>query len=175
MAMSPKKAWISSKGEIRQSSIDRKGMFTQEPIKKGEKVIIWGGIYVTKTKAMMEEQNGKLIMQWDTDLYSVEDRGDDDSYFINHSCDPNVWMDDAFTLVASRDIEVGEEITADYALWEAKEQYVSLWECQCGSTSCRKRITGKDWKLPNLQQKYRNHFSPLINKRIAEAVKSTII
>ena len=57
-------------------------------------------------------------MQRDTDLFSIEDRGDDDGYFVNHSCNGNLWMTDAFTLTARRDINKDEEITADYALWE---------------------------------------------------------
>jgi hypothetical protein len=57
-------------------------------------------------------------MQRDDNLFSVEDRGDDETYFINHSCDGNLRMKDAFTLIARIDINNDEEITADYALWE---------------------------------------------------------
>ncbi|MEI6773545.1 MAG: SET domain-containing protein [bacterium] len=57
-------------------------------------------------------------MQRDDNLFSVEDRGDDETYFINHSCDGNLRMKDAFTLIARTDINKDEEITADYALWE---------------------------------------------------------
>ena len=63
-------------------------------------------------------------------------------------------------------IKSGEEITADYALWEADENYISKWECSCGSIDCRKKITGKDWRINKIQEKYKDHFSPLINKRI---------
>lgn len=89
-------------------------------------------------------------------------------YYINHSCDPNIWLQDAATLVARRDIPAGEEITADYILWEADENYIAKWDCQCGSSLCRKKITGKDWRLPELQERYKGHFSPLLNKRIKE-------
>jgi hypothetical protein len=105
-------------------------------------------------------------MQWDDNVYSVEDSGVDDGYFINHSCDPNSWMQDAFTLIARRDIKKGEELTADYAIWEADENYVSKWECHCNSPLCRKRVTGKDWRLKELQERYNGHFSPLLTKRI---------
>ncbi len=123
-----------------------------------------------KIKADKVRGEGKLVMQWDEDLFSVENRGDDIGYYINHSCDPNLWMQDAYTLVAKRDIEEGEEITADYALWEADENYVSKWKCSCGLSFCRKRITGKDWRLPGLQKRYKGHFSPLINKRISRLI-----
>lgn len=36
--------------------------------------------------------------------------------FINHSCDPNVWMQDEVTSVARRDVRAGEELTMDYAM-----------------------------------------------------------
>jgi len=74
-------------------------------------------------------------MQWNTNLFSVENRGDDSGYYINHSCDSNLWMKDAYTLIAKTDINRGEEITADYVLWEADEAYVSKWNCKCGRKS----------------------------------------
>jgi hypothetical protein len=76
-------------------------------------------------------------------------------------------MKDAYTLIAKREIKAGEEITADYALWENDPSFRSTWICKCGSQSCRKTITGSDWKLTDVQEKYRDHFSPLINKLIA--------
>lgn len=166
----PKETWISPKIEIRKSPLGGKGMFALEDIKEGEKVLVWGGEwgkdYVDKIDANKAKQEGKLIMQWDDDLFSVETPGDSPGYFINHSCDPNAWMIDAFTHVARRDIKKGEEVTNDYAFMEADENFVADWNCKCGSPLCRGKFTGKDWRLPELQKRYRNHFSPLINKRI---------
>ena len=168
----PEKSSFSSKIEIRSSPLQGKGMFAKELIKAGETVIIWGGDYVSKEEAMKaKNQDGKVVMQLDEDLFTVEDRGDDLTYFINHSCDPNVWMKNAFTLIARRDIQPGEELTADYILWEADENYVAKWDCNCGSPLCRKKITGKDWRLPELQERYKNHFTPFLNKRIEKLNK----
>jgi hypothetical protein len=75
-------------------------------------------------------------------------------------------MKNAFTLEANRDIKKGEELTADYVLWEADEGYVSAWECVCHSPNCRHRVTGTDWMIEELQDKYKDHFIPLINRRI---------
>ena len=160
------KDWINPKIEINISSIGGKGMFAKEKISQGEKIIVWRGEYTDSFGAKKALKNDKLVMQWDDDLFSVEERGDDQGYFINHSCDANLWMEDAFTLIARREIDLGEEITADYALWEADENYISKWKCGCGSTDCRKKITGKDWQLKAVQEKYKDHFSPLINTRI---------
>ncbi|MFZ2202621.1 MAG: SET domain-containing protein-lysine N-methyltransferase [Microgenomates group bacterium] len=160
------KDWISPKAKLGSSGIGGRGIFAKSVINEGEKIVIWKGNYTNSEGAHEAEKLGKLIMRWDDDLYSVEDRGEDQGYFINHSCDPNLWLNDAHTLVARREIQPGEELTADYALWEADEDYVSKWGCGCGSSFCRKKVTGKDWRLNELQERYRGHFSPLINKRI---------
>jgi uncharacterized protein len=161
-----KKTWINPKVAIRNSLIHGQGLFAKSKISKSEDAVIFGGIYTDTLGAHKAHELGKIVMQWDDDLYSYEDRGDDESYFINHSCNPNLWLVDAFTLVANRDIRSGEELTADYAMWEADEGFVSKWTCQCGSILCRRQVTGKDWRNPRLQKRYQGHFSPLINKHI---------
>lgn len=133
----------------------------------GETVVIWGGVSVASaTDAEKASRLGKIVMRLDDDLYTVEDRGQDDTYFMNHSCDPNVWMANAWTLIARRAIAVDEELTLDYALVEADETFASDWVCGCRSADCRTRVTGKDWLLPELQRRYKDHFSPLLIKRI---------
>lgn len=139
-----KKDWVSPKIEIRETEGRGKGTFALEKISAGEPAVIFGGEYTDAQGAKEAWAHGKLTMQWDHDLFSVEERGDDMGYFINHSCEPNTWMNDAFTITAKRDIAAGEELTADYAQWEADENHVSPWECACGSRLCRKKITGRD-------------------------------
>lgn len=166
MKVPQKETWINPKIEIREAGVKGKGMFTTAPIKIGETVLIWGGQYTTDAEgAKKAKAKGKLVMRWDENLYSVEDRGEDLGYFINHSCDSNTWMQDAYTLIARHNIKKDEEVTADYALW-ANSGDPSDWECKCGLPICRKRVTGKDWKLPEAQKRYKGHFSPLLNKKI---------
>ncbi len=88
---------------------------------------------------------------------------DDPSQFGNHSCDANLWMRDAVRIVARRNINQDEELTIDYAL-----MIVVPWQmdCGCGASACRATITGDDWQLPELQLRYKDHFSPFINERI---------
>ncbi|OGE35166.1 hypothetical protein A3C32_02485 [Candidatus Daviesbacteria bacterium RIFCSPHIGHO2_02_FULL_41_14] len=167
----PKESWLSSKIEVRVSKIG-KGSFAKEPIREGEVVVVWGGETVNTNEAKKAEKTGKIVMQWADNVWTVEDAGDDETYFINHSCDPNLWMKGISTVVARRDINKDEELTADYALWEADESEIKPWECQCGSPRCRHKITGKDYKLPELQQRYENHFSELINNRIEGIFKN---
>lgn len=163
----PQQDRISPKAEIRPATIHGKGIFAKEDIKAGEKLMTWWWNYTNKVEAEQAKKEGKLIMQRDEDLFSIEDRGNDTGYFVNHSCDANGWMQDAFTLIAKRDIKKDEEITADYVIWEWDEDKISKWECKCWSAHCRKRITGKDYQIKDVQERYKGHFSPLINKRIS--------
>jgi uncharacterized protein len=85
---------------------------------------------------------------------------------INHSCDSNLWMADEATVVTRRDVADGEELTVDYALFTTDPAWTM--DCNCGSPVCRRLVRGHDWKLPEVQNRYRGHFSPFINRRIAE-------
>jgi len=76
-------------------------------------------------------------------------------------------MSDEVTLTARRNIQLGEELTTDYSIWEADEDFVADWNCTCGGVLCRGRITGRDWMLPELKLRYDNHFALMISKRIA--------
>ena len=163
-----KKTWISSKIVILGSSIDGRGIFAKSDIRKGEKLIVWGCNYTDKAGAEEAIKRGWPVMQWDDDLFSYDNGENHDEYSINHSCDSNMWMSDAFTLSARKDIYKGDELTVDYALLVSDENYISPWDCNCKSSLCRGRATGKDWQNPQLQERYKGHFSPLLNKRIAK-------
>jgi uncharacterized protein len=142
------------------------GMVAVAWIAAGERVVVFGGDFAHAAGAERARAQSTLVMQWDDDLFSVEERGDDAPYFINHSRYPNLWMDGAFALMARRVIEVGDELVADYALWEADETFVSSWRRGCGAPQCRGIITGRDWRIPGLRLRYAGHFSPLLSKRI---------
>ena len=96
----------------------------------------------------------------------------DEDYFINHSCDPNLWMQDEVTLTARRSITAEEEATMDYAMHFADPAWTMRQPCSCGSSLCRGQIRGADWMLDDLQRRYLGHFSPLLNQRIAHLQKS---
>ncbi|MBN1755217.1 SET domain-containing protein-lysine N-methyltransferase [bacterium] len=141
-------------------------MFARSDIRKDEVVVIWGG-YFTDRKGIEElGKKGEEVMRWDEDLYSYDAGIKEEAYLVNHSCDPTLWMEDAFTLTARRNVHSGEELTIDYGLFQCEDNYISKWHCHCGSPLCRGRVTGQDWKIPALQKLYEGHFSPLLNKRI---------
>lgn len=154
------------------SPIAGRGLFARQPIEEGQSVVIWGGTVFTAADIQAGKVDDKSTVPIGERLYLGSPAGaynreeDDLGDFMNHSCDPTVWMQDEVTLVARRHIDAGEELTADYVFWKEDETSVSSFACHCGSEACRQRITGKDWRLPELQSRYEGHFSPYINERI---------
>ncbi|MFN7934475.1 MAG: SET domain-containing protein-lysine N-methyltransferase [Bryobacteraceae bacterium] len=78
---------------------------------------------------------------------------------INHSCDPNTWLD-GLDVIARRPIPEDEELTLDYATFCGPD--MEQFECHCGSPSCRRVITGTDHLLPDIRSRYRGHVSDYI-------------
>jgi hypothetical protein len=166
-------SWLDPRLEVKSSSIEGKGMFARARIDADQVVVLWGGTLFTEAEIQAGKANPHSIAAIDEGIYLADpvDAPASADYFLNHSCDPNVWMKDEITLVARRTIEPGEELTADYALWENDSTWV-LAPCRCGSSLCRKKITGNDWQLPELQNRYGNHFTPFINQRIQKQMQS---
>lgn len=164
--------WTDPRIEFRKSRISGDGMFAREPFKKGEVVCIVGGRAMTDAEfaAFQATHSFYNCIQIDENLHLVEDpeitRSLDGS--MNHSCDANAWMEDEATLVSRRDIEAGEEVTVDYALFTTQSNWMLDNRCHCGSPHCRRVITGDDWQRADVQERYRHHFSPFINRRIDE-------
>ncbi len=85
----------------------------------------------------------------------------DDCFLSNHSCDPNIERskENFFLWIPRRDIQEGEQITAEYATLQVggvNRRYVrahECWdfECECGASECRGRITDRDWSLPQFR------------------------
>jgi hypothetical protein len=142
-------------------------MFALRVFLPGEEIVRWGGTLYTRSQIQAGLADPETISLIDDDLYLADPAGfpAPEDYAMNHSCDPNVWMADAFTLVARRRIEPGEELTADYAMWLYDVDW-TLEACHCGSPLCRGRVSGKDWRLADLQARYAGHFTPYINKMI---------
>lgn len=69
----------------------------------------------------------------------------------NHSCDPNLWWIDGYTLGARRNIAAGEEVTNDYATSTGEEAFTM--DCCCASALCRGVISGRDWRRTDLRER----------------------
>ena len=85
--------------------------------------------------------------------------------FFNHSCDPNLGVLGNVVLVALRPVATDEELTFDYAMTDA-DSY-DEFDCACLADDCRGKVTGYDWMIPEVQQRYRGHFSTYLERRIA--------
>lgn len=169
-----KESWISQKVEQRNSKSHGLGLFAKEPINEGEVVVIWGGDFMSGVEAQKAKREGKAIQQIEENLWDVFDyatRNEDPSYNHNHSCDPNTWMRDEVTISTRRNIKPEEELTIDYAMFVLDDNWTMPGECKCGTTFCRHMITGKDWQRKDLREKYKNHFSPYLNRKIKDMEK----
>lgn len=159
----------SPKIEVRASGLEGRGVFALSKIEKGEVVAIKAGHIITSGEiAKITRSVGDYALQIHDELYlgpRSKDELEQMAIFINHSCDPNVGFSGQVVYVAMRDIEPGEELCHDYAM-ERSDNY-SL-DCHCGSNCCRGKITGDDWKRPDLQKRYGNRFSSYILEKIME-------
>jgi hypothetical protein len=164
----PEKSWCLLSLDLRPSKIHGMGVFTSAPIHRGDVVVVWGGHLFSGQELSEGKGQAHTIVQIGADQFlgslATEDKTLDD--YMNHACDPTVWLRDSVTLEARRDLEVDEELTGDYAIWLDKPNY--RLRCNCGSPNCRKLITGIDWKLAPLQVAYRGHFAGFLNKKILE-------
>jgi uncharacterized protein len=162
--------WRDPRVEISKSGISGSGMLAREPIREGEVVCIVGGMVLAEAEFADFQATHSLysFIQIDESLYLVEDVELNRCLYasMNHSCDSSTWMQDEATLAARRGIEAGEEITVDYALFTTQSSWMLDRRCRCGSPHCRRIITGDDWMREDVQERYRGHFSPFINRRI---------
>lgn len=155
--------WLHPDVQIRDSSIAGRGLFADKEIGVGERVVQLGGHLVSSGELMklldVANEAGRYVdtIQVDTDTQLVLPEGSA-VHFGNHSCDPNLWYCDELALVARRTISPNEEVTVDYATFSVLADF--SMECGCGSFSCRGQVTGDDWRLDNLQERYGDHWTP---------------
>jgi uncharacterized protein len=145
-------------------------MFARAQFQPGETVAIVGGTLMTGAEFAayltgVERWNAHQISE-DLHLVDLIQTPDVVDGSINHSCDSNLWMGNEVTIIARRSIDTGEELTLDYALTTTQPDWALDQPCQCGSPLCRKRITGNDWLLLDVQARYAGHYVPYINERI---------
>ena len=163
--------WITPKAvKGAPSGIAGRGLVAVEPIGEGEVVAVKGGHVVTtqELRSLPERlQNSDVQITDDLHLVALTDEEYEPvMLFVNHSCEPNVGFGGNVVLVAMRDIQAGEELTTDYALFD---DYQGGMDCGCGTPSCRRRIDGRDWQRPDLQQRYRGFFSWYLERKIQRA------
>jgi uncharacterized protein len=144
-------------------------VFVKESVKAEERLAIFGG-RVTHVAEEIGDYGIQIDQEFviDGQSHDSDKRDYEDTYFFNHSCDPNAGIKGQILLVALRDIPEDEEVTFDYAmcLHETKGAAPYRMECRCGQPNCRKLITDNDWKRPDLQKKYDGYFSWYLQEKI---------
>lgn len=160
-------SWLTKKAH-KKKALNGYGLFAKEKIKKGEKVIVFGGYVMTsKQFDSLSEKLKSYPFQIDKDLYfglsKISELEEAD--YLNHNCNPSCGFGGEITVVAIRDIKKEEEITIDYAMCLASKKVIPM-KCTCGSKNCRKIITSNDWKRKDLQKHYKGFFEPFLEKKI---------
>lgn len=158
--------------EIKGNSIAGFGIYASRDILKGE--IVFKGEEKSQriiTKRFMENNwnekekenfrryaypiSKEVFILWDEDPAEWAPQ--------NHSCDPNTDFD-GLNIVAIKNIQKGEELTLDYAMF--LDETMEPFTCSCGSANCRGLIKGiKDMSVTKREQtkkSSRRRSSPIV-------------
>lgn len=160
-------SYLSPKLEVRAAP--QKGgfaVYTREALEKDELLCVWTGRVVTFSELQgLSEAEKSHTLQVDEGIYLAPLGPEEEpADYINHSCAPNAGIRGQVSLVAMRPIAPGEEITFDYAMSDSSA--FDEFACACGSPLCRGRVTGDDWKRPELWERYNGYFSAYLQRRI---------
>ncbi len=163
-------SYLSSKLEGRLKA-DKSGnsIYAIEPIKRGELIAVFGGVvYEWEDFIHLSEREKMLCIQVE-DRHFLVPRPIGEGDYVNHSCNPNAGLSGQIGLVAMRDIKIGEEVCFDYAMSDTMDY--DAFDCLCGASTCRGKVSGKDWMRPELQKRYAGHFAPHVQRKI-DAMKA---
>ena len=148
--------------KIKNSKINKKGLYASCNIKKGTKIIQYKGKIISRKYAEVSPKfdNGKAIY-----LFNLNEKYDLDGDFkyntarlINHSCNPNcevtgtglkIWVH------AIKDIKQDDELSYDYGFSYDKDY--EKYPCTCGEKNCVGFIVreGSRWRIKKLKKRYK--------------------
>lgn len=129
-------------------------MFAKRKFLRGE--ILWitdnFDLKIPLKKYQMIEERQRNILN----IYSYMDNKSrvivpwDEGKYVNHSCSPNATCLLEFDniTVAIKEIDPGEEIVEDYRSYFG---HFETFDCNCGSSSCKKKVDCSDSYDPNLR------------------------
>jgi tetratricopeptide (TPR) repeat protein len=122
------------------SRIHRFGIFTDESIPSGRKVIPYLGEFISRRECVRRKSDARTYLLRVNDYWCLDGSvGGSGAELINHSCEPNcrfrirgrsAWVE------STRKIDRGEELLIDYR-FSYRHQAVP---CYCGAPTCRGMI-----------------------------------
>lgn len=126
---------------IAPSSIEGRGCFAGRRFERNQKVGELLGERISRAEARRRIAHRHRIRVCDVDDRTAIDasRNGDATAFINHSCEPNLFMRTVrghVLFFALRDIKPGEELSLDYG----ESHHDGRKRCRCGARSCRGAI-----------------------------------
>lgn len=126
---------------VAPSRIEGRGCFAATAIARRRRVGELAGERIARREAQRRTERRRRIRICDIDDRTSIDasRGGDATAFINHSCDPNLFMRTVHGHVlffARRDIAPGDELTLDYG----DSYHDGRKRCRCGARNCRGAI-----------------------------------
>lgn len=159
--------WLHPAVEVRESVIEGRGLFARESFDAGAAVSRLGGRLVTDSELdeIFRTSDGYVDTISVCDGINLVLPPRVANGYGNHSCEPNLWWSDAYTLVTRRPVDAGEELTSDYGTSSDSADFVM--PCSCGADRCRGRVTGRDWQRPELVEIYGQHWVPGLLQKIA--------
>mmetsp|Transcript_11311 Transcript_11311/g.20903 ORF Transcript_11311/g.20903 Transcript_11311/m.20903 type:complete len:242 (-) Transcript_11311:130-855(-) len=133
-------------------SISGKGVFTLQDLKEGQLVGMYGGtVYTEERWDALEDPDENFLFNLNDGAHGVvldgsTGEGLNALQYLNHSCEPNVIMQEAFLLgswhvvvLSLREIRSGEELVHDFNL-HTEDELEAKVDCTCGSAQCRGKL-----------------------------------
>jgi|ERR1019366_463644 SET domain-containing protein len=161
--------------ELRPSGISGIGVFAVRNVRKGQKVA--DGLYAEDFKTLVPWENYKRFdasVRRKIDAFCIgTPKGfvpPDDldfnklsvEWYFNHSCDGNVGFSLDGDFIAIKKIAKDTELTYDYAIAESNPRF--QMRCKCRSKTCRRIITGNDWKQEKLRRDKGSYMLPQLRR-----------
>jgi SET domain-containing protein len=153
-----------TKVTLKSSSIHNVGIFADDNIAQGTRIIEYVGEKITAKQAERrkdsqlenhrnDQANGAVYIFELNKRYSIDGNVPyNTARHINHSCNPNAETDifrGRIWIIAIRDIKAGEEITYNYG-YDFDDNYLDH-PCKCGAANCVGFIINQEF-WPQLQK-----------------------
>ncbi len=129
---------IEKSVQVKFSEIHGSGIFSIRNIEKDEIIFVIEGEIIDEAECIRrEEEENNVYIFWNDKNY-IDTANSEITKYLNHSCEPNAYVDDninnenSLVLKSLRKINIGEEITIDYGYDEIYEN------CKCDSCNKKK-------------------------------------